>query len=65
MNNLALKIYKMVIKRFLVEDKLRQRRFFEETILWVDISIETVLRMLFLLLSHIDLDFKKAIKRLT
>ena len=53
----TLKIFKMVIASFQVEDKLRSARFFRETFLLADISVEVVLDMLFLTFSNADVQF--------
>ena len=52
-----LETYEMVVAAFSVEDKANQVRFFEETFLVANISLEVVLGMLFLTLSGADVDF--------
>ena len=52
-----LNTYKMVIAAFSVEDKAKQVRFFEETLLVANVSPEVVFGMLFLTLSGADIDF--------
>ena len=49
--------YGMVVAVFIVEDKANQVRFFEETFQVANVSLEIVLRMLFLTLSGVDVDF--------
>ncbi len=44
----------MVSASFLLQDRLERVRFFEETFLLVDTSIEMVLGMFFLALSNAD-----------
>ena len=53
----------MVLASFQVEDTLRRARFFQETFLLVDLSIEVVLGMPFLFLSNADIKFAQ--KKLT
>ncbi len=47
----------MASASFVLEDSLKRAQFFEETFLLADISIDVVLRMLFLLLSNADVEF--------
>ena len=49
----------MVPADFQVEDKLGKARFFQETFLLADISMEVVLGILFLTLSNADVQFVK------
>ena len=49
--------YGMVIAAFQVKDKLGRVRFFQETFLLVNTSIEVVLRMPFVTLSNADIQF--------
>ena len=49
--------YNMVIAAFQVVDKLSPSRFFQETFLLADISMEVVLGMPFLTLSNADVQF--------
>ena len=51
----ALKTYNIAITRFLIQDKLGKARFFEETLLLADISMEIVLSIPFLALSNADI----------
>ena len=53
----TLDTHEMVLTVFSVEDKANQIRFFEETFLVANISLEVVLGMLFLILSGADVDF--------
>lgn len=52
-----LNIFEMVIIGFQIYNKLKRARFFQETFLMVDTSMEMVLGMLFLTLSKVDIDF--------
>ena len=47
----------MVLASFQVEDKLRKARFFQETILLANLSIEVVLEMPFLIFNNTDIKF--------
>ena len=47
----------MIIAGFQVQDKFRKARFFQETFLLADTSIEVVFGMLFLALSKVKVDF--------
>ena len=49
--------YGMVIAAFQVKDKLGRARFFQETFLLADTSIEVILEMPFLTLSNADIQF--------
>ena len=53
----ALKTYGMVIAGFSIQDKTGKIRFFEETFLLADTSMEVVLGMPFLALSNADIQF--------
>ena len=53
----ALKTYGMAIAGFSIQDKLGRARFFEETFLLADTSMEVVLGMPFLALSNADIQF--------
>ena len=53
----TLKIYDMIITGFQVQDKFGKVRFFQETFLVADTSVEVVFRMSFLTLSKIEIDF--------
>ena len=52
-----LETYKMVITAFSVMEKVNRVRFFEETFLVANVSLEIVLGMPFLTLSNADVDF--------
>lgn len=52
-----LNTYKMIIAAFLLTEKANQVRFFEETFLLANVSLEVVLRMRFLILSGANIDF--------
>lgn len=47
----------MIIARFLIQEKLERVWFFEETLFVADISIETILKMLFLSLKNVNKGF--------
>lgn len=64
-NNLALKIYEMTTGGFLVEDKLERIRFFKQSFLLADTSLEVILKMPFFLLNYVDVNFKTIIERFT
>ena len=53
----------MVIAGFQVEDKLSRARFFQKSFLLANISMEVVLRKLFLIFSNANMQFAK--KKLT
>ena len=59
----SLRTFGMVIAGFQVEDKLVRARFFQESFLLAETSMEMVLRMPFLTLSNADIQF--AAKELT
>ena len=52
-----LETYRMVVVAFSVKDKAKQVRFFEETFLVANVSLEVVLGMPFLILSDANVDF--------
>ena len=52
-----LKTFEIVLTDFQLEDKLGRARFFQETFLLADISVEVVLDMPFLTLSNADIQF--------
>ena len=56
-DGIMLETYRMIVVAFLVEDKANQVRFFEETFLVANVSLEVVLGMPFLTLSGADIDF--------
>ena len=55
----TLETFGMVLADFQVEDKLERARFFQETFLLADISVEVVLNMPFLTLSIANVQFVK------
>ena len=56
-NSSELNTFGMVIASFLIEDKDRKYRFYEEIFLLADISINIALLMPFFTLSNIEIDF--------
>ena len=52
-----LDIFRIVVSAFSVTDKANRVRFFEETFLVANVSLEVVLGMPFLILSNADVDF--------
>ena len=54
-DGLTLETFGMVLVSFQVKDKLGRARFFQESFLLADTSVEVVLRMLFLTLSNADI----------
>ena len=56
---LPLKTHEMIIAGFSMVDKLGQIRFFKETFLLADTSMEVVLGMLFLFFSNANVEFVK------
>lgn len=58
-DGLLLKTHGMVSMIFSLRDNLERIRFFEETFLLADTSIEIVLRISFLFLSNVDIKFEK------
>ena len=61
----TLKTFEMVLASFQMKDTLGRARFFQETFLLADLSVEIVLEMPFLTLSNADIKFtwKKLIWR--
>ena len=55
----TLEIYGMVVAAFSVTDQVNRVRFFEETFLVVNVSLDIVFGMLFFTLSSVDIDFPK------
>ena len=53
----TLETFAMVLASFQVEDTLGKARFFQETFLLADLSVEVVLGMPFLTLSNADIKF--------
>ena len=58
-DGIILETYKMVVAVFSVTNQANRVRFFEETFLVVNISLDVVLRISFLTLSSGDIDFLK------
>ena len=58
-----LETFEIVLASFQVEDVLEKARFFQEAFLLADLNIEVVLRMPFLTLSNINIQFAQ--KKLT
>lgn len=56
-NGLVLETYSIVSVRFWLQDSLEKVRFFEETFLLTNISLEVVLGMSFLTLNNEDVKF--------
>ena len=56
-DGITLETHRMVVAAFLVKDKANRVRFFEETFLVVNISLEVVFGILFFILSGADIDF--------
>ena len=52
-----LDIYKIVVAAFLMTDKVNRVKFFEETFLMANISLEVVFEMFFFILSGANIDF--------
>ncbi len=57
-NGTALETYEMVVSIFFVSDKDGRERFFEKSFLLVDVKPEIVLRIPFLTMSNVDIDFQ-------
>ena len=53
----TLKTFGMVLASLQVEDKLRKAQFFQRTFLLANISVKVVLRMPFLTLSNVNIQF--------
>ena len=51
----TLKTFEIVLASFQIEDKLGRARFFQETFLLADISVEVVLEIFFLTLSNANI----------
>ena len=54
-NGSTFETFGMVLASFPVEDKLGRARFFQETFLLADVSMEVVLGMPFLILSNVNI----------
>ena len=48
----------MVVSTFLMSDKDEKKKFFEKSFLLTDVNLDIMLRMLFLTMSNIDVDFQ-------
>ncbi len=59
MDGSPLETHGMISAKFSLQDSLGRVRFFEETFLLADISMEVVLGMPFLSLSNADVEFAK------
>lgn len=53
-----LKTYRMIVSIFFILDKDNMVRFFEENFLLADVKLDLVLRILFLIINNVDIDFK-------
>lgn len=56
-DNSTLEMYKIVLANFQVDDKYIRLQFFQETFLVTNISINVILRILFLTLSNTNIAF--------
>lgn len=56
-NGFRLKTFEMVITSFLIIEKVRKSRFFIKTFLFIDISMDVALGMLFFTLSNVEINF--------
>ena len=56
-DGITLETYEMVVSFFSVLDKDEKKRFFEESFLLTDVSPDIMLRMPFLTMSNVDIDF--------
>lgn len=59
MNGSRLMTFGMVSVLFQIDDKDEKSRLFEKTFLRIDISINIAFGMLFLILSNVEINFKK------
>ena len=50
-------IFRIVLASFQIEDTLGRAQFFQETFLLMDLRVEVVLEILFLILSNADIKF--------
>ena len=48
----------MIVSIFFVSDKDDWERFFEKSLLLVDVNLDVVLGMLFPIISNVDVDFQ-------
>ncbi len=56
-NSSKLAIFNIIITSFLVDDKDKRSRFFKETFLLINFSINIILEMPFLTLSNVEVNF--------
>lgn len=57
MDDITVKIYGMALAVFLIQDSLERVQFFGDTFLLIDIRMEIILRMSFLSLSNLNIEF--------
>ena len=48
----------MIVSIFFISDMDNKERFFEESFLLADIKLDIVLKILFLIMNNIDIDFQ-------
>ena len=53
-----LKTYKIIVSTFSVLDKDSKERFFEENFLLAHVKLDIILKMLFLTMNNIDINFQ-------
>lgn len=58
-NGSIFETFGIILASFQIKDKLRRARFFYETFLLANISVEGILRIFFLKLSNINIQFLK------
>ncbi len=56
-NGTTLETYEIVVSTFLVSDKDKRERFFKESFLLADIKLDIVLKMPFLTMNNLDINF--------
>ncbi len=56
-DNTTLKTYGIVVSTFSVSDKNGTESFFEESFLLIDVKLDIMLEMLFLIMSNANIDF--------
>lgn len=56
-NNTTLKTYKIIILTFFISNKDSRKKFFKDSFLLADIKSDVVLKMLFLVINNVDIDF--------
>ncbi len=54
----TLETYKIVVSTFSMSDKDGKERFFQESFLLADVKLDIMLKMLFLIMSNVDVDFQ-------